>query len=209
MTTTAQVAANHENAKKSTGPRSDEGKAKSSRNSLKHGVYATEPVAISSGGMTECSEEVDEFIASLVRGLEPEGRVEQEQAYRIAVIYLRLNRIVRLESLLFGAVTWKPNLGGPAELISKLDARTGTALSRALHDFRRMIENRPDRSGEPSVLSGRASHGHDELESRRDESPPEGEDNSGRSAELETTDTAASSRETKPNLDPEWVNSKL
>jgi hypothetical protein len=39
-TTEAQINANRENAKKSTGPRTAEGKAASSRNGLKHGLRA-------------------------------------------------------------------------------------------------------------------------------------------------------------------------
>ena len=36
----AQMAANRANAQKSTGPRTEEGKAISSQNALKHGVYS-------------------------------------------------------------------------------------------------------------------------------------------------------------------------
>jgi hypothetical protein len=39
-TTEAQINANRENAQKSTGPRTAEGKAASSRNGLKHGLRA-------------------------------------------------------------------------------------------------------------------------------------------------------------------------
>ena len=44
MPTTAQRKANRQNAKKSTGPRTPEGKARSSQNALKHGLLARDAV---------------------------------------------------------------------------------------------------------------------------------------------------------------------
>ena len=44
MPTQAQIRANRENAKKSTGPRTPEGKANSSKNALKHGLLAEDAV---------------------------------------------------------------------------------------------------------------------------------------------------------------------
>ena len=44
MATKAQIKANRENAKKSTGPRTEEGKARVSLNALKHGLLARDAV---------------------------------------------------------------------------------------------------------------------------------------------------------------------
>jgi hypothetical protein len=41
-----QIAANRENAKRSTGPRSEAGKARSARNALKHGLSAEHVVML-------------------------------------------------------------------------------------------------------------------------------------------------------------------
>ncbi|HZQ53175.1 MAG TPA: hypothetical protein VFB14_13315, partial [Bryobacteraceae bacterium] len=40
----AKLAANRANAEKSTGPKSEEGKSRSSRNSFKHGLYSKQLV---------------------------------------------------------------------------------------------------------------------------------------------------------------------
>jgi hypothetical protein len=46
-----RIEANRRNAKKSTGPRTPEGKARVSQNALKHGLYATKPILnVSVGG---------------------------------------------------------------------------------------------------------------------------------------------------------------
>src|ERR1700761_7701695 len=44
MATPAQVAANQANSQKSTGPKSPDGKTRSSRNSFKHGLYSKDLV---------------------------------------------------------------------------------------------------------------------------------------------------------------------
>jgi hypothetical protein len=40
MSTQAQIKANRQNAQKSTGPKTDEGKAAASQNAVKHGLFA-------------------------------------------------------------------------------------------------------------------------------------------------------------------------
>ena len=44
MSTQAQTKANRQNSKKSTGPRTAEGKAVVSKNAVKHGLFAAEAV---------------------------------------------------------------------------------------------------------------------------------------------------------------------
>ena len=45
MATPKQTAANRRNAQRSTGPRSDDGKARAAMNNFKHGIYAKSPIA--------------------------------------------------------------------------------------------------------------------------------------------------------------------
>jgi hypothetical protein len=44
MSTTEQIKANRQNARKSTGPKTAEGKATASKNAVKHGLFAAEAV---------------------------------------------------------------------------------------------------------------------------------------------------------------------
>jgi len=43
MTTQKQIKANRQNAQKSTGPKTDEGKAAVSQNAVKHGIFPNRP----------------------------------------------------------------------------------------------------------------------------------------------------------------------
>ena len=71
MATQAQIKANRLNARKSTGPKTAEGKAAVAQNAIKHGLFAQENVM-------ECEKQsdFDEFCAELLAGLAPVGGVE-------------------------------------------------------------------------------------------------------------------------------------
>jgi hypothetical protein len=88
------IAANRRNARKSTGPRTRAGKARSSSNSLKHGLLAKSVVVQTS---PQC--EAD-FHATLARlHADPQGFIEETLVQRIAACYWRLARVHRTEAL--------------------------------------------------------------------------------------------------------------
>lgn len=76
----------------STGPKSIEGKAASSRNSLKHGLTAVDPVVPS-----EDRRAFDVWTELWKAELAPEGAVEEFLAWRISSAAWRLLRVERLE----------------------------------------------------------------------------------------------------------------
>jgi hypothetical protein len=86
------LAANRKNARKSTGPKTPEGKATSSRNAVKHGVLAA-PVL---PGL-ESPEAWEDHLTDVVKSLAPVGYIENLLAERIALIAWRLQRVVRYE----------------------------------------------------------------------------------------------------------------
>ncbi len=94
--TQAQIDANRENAKKSTGPRTAAGKAASSRNRLMHGLRAQKHILL--------DEDPEEFL-SLLRDLydrfQPSGETEEMLVLRIASAHWRLDRAFPLEAGLY------------------------------------------------------------------------------------------------------------
>jgi len=107
-----RVEANRRNALASTGPRSDEGKVRAKRNSLRHGLLSKEVVIMHGEG----AEDPDEF-AALVQSLrddrQPVGALELILVEQIAVCYWRLRRALRCE---VGEIRrgFVPSLVGPA-----------------------------------------------------------------------------------------------
>lgn len=91
-TTDKQTAANRRNAQESTGPITPAGKAKVSRNALKHGLLASEIVL---GG--ESREEFESFRDTMIERLDPDGELENMLAHRIVAGAWRLRRAGRIE----------------------------------------------------------------------------------------------------------------
>jgi hypothetical protein len=98
-----QITANQNNARRSTGPRTDAGKRASSENATKTGVWATQPRAIRRGAFAEDDTEIASYVDELVAALDPRDAVEREQASVVATQYLRLRRLANLEPIVLGA----------------------------------------------------------------------------------------------------------
>jgi hypothetical protein len=90
----AKLAANRSNALQSTGPRTPAGKARSSKNALRHGVYSVLPVV---PGL-EWNEDWETHRAGILKSLAPEGTLEDALAERVALCLWRLNRVHRYET---------------------------------------------------------------------------------------------------------------
>ena len=93
MSTEAQRKANRQNAKKSTGPRTPEGKARSSQNALKHGLLARDAVMAD-----EDPAEYDRQLQILEENLFPKNAIEFELVLQIADARWRMRRITRIEA---------------------------------------------------------------------------------------------------------------
>jgi len=96
MTTAAQIQANRTNARKSTGPRTPEGKEKASQNALKHGLRAKQAV-IPGEDPAEFEEHREEMLAELA----PAGAVQTMLAERIVHLSWRLRRAERVQNAVF------------------------------------------------------------------------------------------------------------
>jgi hypothetical protein len=102
MSTTTQIQANRENAQKSTGPKSVEGKAISAKNAVKHGLFAVETVI-----KGENREDFNLFRQKLLEEFDPDGAVETMLAERIVSLGWRLKRIVSIQDQAFDVMIEK------------------------------------------------------------------------------------------------------
>ena len=95
MTSEHQRRANAANAKLSTGPKSDEGKAAASRNALKHGAYARiDP--ITAGLLGEDPDEIQAIVDGVLDDLEPANTIEQMSATTVAARLIGQHRVSKL-----------------------------------------------------------------------------------------------------------------
>jgi hypothetical protein len=90
----AKIEANRRNARRSTGPITSVGKARSSKNALRHGVYSSMPVV---AGL-EWNEDWETHRVGILKSLAPEGALEEALAERVALCFWRLNRVHRYET---------------------------------------------------------------------------------------------------------------
>ena len=97
MPTPKQLAANRANSLRSTGPKTDTGKATASRNSLTHGLLARD-LLVHTGGGREDAAEFHSLLDDLGEALAPQGMLETILVEKIAVAYWRLRRAARAEA---------------------------------------------------------------------------------------------------------------
>ncbi len=102
MSTTAQIEANRQNAQKSTGPKSAEGKTISAKNAVKHGLFTVETVI-----KGENRADFELFREKLLDEFDPRGAVEIMLAERIVSLGWRLKRIVRIQDQVFDVMIEK------------------------------------------------------------------------------------------------------
>src|SRR5215210_3266421 len=96
MTSDKQVRANKQNALKSTGPKTPEGKAAIRHNALKHGLLSQE--VLLPGEDQEALRELSEHLRA---ELQPVGYLENLLVERIIAAYWRLRRLGRVEAGIF------------------------------------------------------------------------------------------------------------
>ena len=132
--TEKKLAANRRNALASTGPTSPEGKARVSRNAVRHGLLARDTLLPSEDG-----EAFDAFRSRLVSTLAPVGDVEALLVDRIVGLAWRLGRLTRIEA---GLLTPTPEnealqiLTRHADPFSDMKAAQRTAGVRLAEQFR-------------------------------------------------------------------------
>ena len=98
MTSNKQLHANRANATKSTGPRSQGGKARSRLNSRKHGLTAKMLIIVG-----ENADDFDQLRAELLAEHDPQSALECELVERLAGILWRLRAVPFFEAAIIDA----------------------------------------------------------------------------------------------------------
>jgi len=96
MSSLRKIDANRANARNSTGPRTPEGKARASRNAIKHGLLAAQLVL-----SVEDRPEFEMFRAGLIQEYRPLGIQELMLVSQIADSFWRLRRAKAIETAMF------------------------------------------------------------------------------------------------------------
>jgi hypothetical protein len=138
MNSAARQTANAVNARLSTGPRTDEGKARSSQNARQHGLTASLLVIAA-----EDREEFDDLHVQLLSDIRPQGAIQQTLFDELVAAAWNLRRIRRMEAeLTASARTCRDILDDP-ELTAKLYrlARHHTRNERSFHRSLRELKS--------------------------------------------------------------------
>ena len=177
MPTKAQINANRNNAKKSTGPRRQEGKARVAKNALKHGLLARDTVLPG-----EDPAEFDSQLSALEEDIRPANSLEFELVRQIADAQWRMRRLTRLETGFLAAAldrtrrrveqqhcpeTLRPGYDGETQLLgTAMIGRTQAFVHLARYDghlsrrfFRAVQQLRDLRRDESKAHEARSSAG--------------------------------------------------
>jgi hypothetical protein len=136
MTTKKQAAANRRNAKKSTGPKTPEGKARSAQNRITHGLLSRQVLL-----REEDPDRFREVCGQLWTELRPLGELETYLAARIVSGIWRMNRVVRIEAQLFNEAPLRavdPDVG--IGKLFRLDCAHGGSPFSRLHRYETAID---------------------------------------------------------------------
>ena len=161
MTSPDKTRSNKANAKKSTGPRTRDGKARASANAMTHGVLSRNLLL-----PDEDEAEWQELLTRLITELQPVGTLEQILVERIAVAAWRERRLIRVETAriqvaqrsgLSTRISVKGLVGEEnARLINQILA--GIGEEERLRLFEDLLAARSAKVSDPEVVKARYPH---------------------------------------------------
>ena len=96
MASSSQILANRKNSKKSTGPKTEEGKSASSSNAISHGFNAADPVL-----PTEDRDRFNQLLAQYESDLAPDTVHQEFLVSQMAGARWKLNRLEHMETEMF------------------------------------------------------------------------------------------------------------
>ena len=138
MATIKQIDANRRNALKSTGPKTPEGKAKVSMNSLRHGLRARTVVLPG-----ESREEFEQLCNDLEREWTPLSRTAQFYLEQMAVSQWKLTRMEVAEASIYRETTSAKIQLPLLDRLWQAQCRLERSYARAQRELERLQETRP------------------------------------------------------------------
>src|SRR5580700_189404 len=123
MTSFRQIKANRCNARKSTGPVTQEGKQQSRCNAVRHGLTAETVISA-----LEDAEDYKAFEAAIIADYDAQSAVERELVLRLASLLWRLRRATTIETGLFEIEAQHLSEAGPSHQISRASREVVRAL---------------------------------------------------------------------------------
>ncbi|WP_426527668.1 hypothetical protein [Bradyrhizobium sp. McL0615] len=115
MTSLRQIASNRRNAQKSTGPKTQDGKARSSQNAVRHGLTAETVI-----GPLEDPADYQAFEQAVTTAYDAETAVERELVLRLASLLWRLRRATSVETGLLQIQCETSTASDPDPALTKL-----------------------------------------------------------------------------------------
>ncbi|HEG42556.1 MAG TPA: hypothetical protein ENH94_00755 [Phycisphaerales bacterium] len=104
MTTPRQLHANRQNAQRSTGPKTPEGKSTVAQNGIKHGLTSSQNLI-----KGESQAEFDLYSEQLYKEHDPVGSMETHLVERIITIIWRLKRVIRAQTAALNSLHYSHN----------------------------------------------------------------------------------------------------
>ena len=149
--TEAQVRANRENAQKSTGPKTEAGKARARMNALKHGMRSKDGLVLPQEDPAELEARIELWIADWG----PQNAIERELVERAARASWALERAERCEAALLS----RRVLGARARRTAEVVSRTSATRRRRSRRWRARARACAGCSGDGGSSAGCSSPG--------------------------------------------------
>ena len=155
--------ANRRNAQRSTGPRTAEGKTRSSQNAFKHGLYSNQLITAS-----EDPTEFDQLRATLRSEHQPANTTEEILVDELAQNFWRMRRFRKMEAQAWAADDFAPFIrSGFLELITRTLASTERSFHRTLTALTKLQKARGFVPQKTQPVSAAAPHGTEFIEDDR------------------------------------------
>jgi hypothetical protein len=166
MATKKQTAANRRNARKSTGPKTPEGKAASSMNALRHGLRARTVIL-----KDENREDFDEILTGLQDQFQPQNPGERHLVDQAAIAQWKL---VRAETYEARACTEDPSIEACTAVFCKMTLVTGRLERSYIKAYKELerIKAARDKQNEASEKSEKSQKPEEPQKSQKSDGLP-------------------------------------